>query len=173
MRRTSWFIFGAVGWLAVTCWAGPTWAVEMTDDPNGFQGITWGTSLTGQPDLKPVRAGGRFADYEQNDGPPHLDSIPVEGLKFVALEGKFARVTIRYRGEATHKHVIAYLEQRYGPLDKTPGQMVRGLNQQYNWRGQLTEINLTYEGQGERGFVFFDSRKLAPLFIDGLTDSSE
>ena len=94
-------------------------------------------------------------------------------MKFSSITGQFARVSVRYQGEGVHKQILAYLERRYGPLDKTPGQMVRGLNQQYNWRGIETEINLTYEGQSERGFVFFDSRTLAPRFNDGITDSSE
>lgn len=148
-------------------------AVEMRDDPKGFESIRWGSSLAIQPTLREVHATDTLTEYELKDSPPQLGTILVAGLKFVSIQGAFARVTVRYRGEAVHKQILAYLEQRYGPLDKTPGQMVRGLNQQYNWRGVETEINLTYEGQGERGFVFFDSRTLAPRFNDGITDSSE
>jgi hypothetical protein len=88
-----------------------------------------------------------------------------------AVDDQFARVTIRYRGEATHKHVLNYLERTYGEVDRIPGQMTRGLNQQYNWRGPESEINLTYEGNSERGYIFIESRTLAPRFNDGLTDS--
>ncbi len=159
--------------VALTALAGPALAVDMVDDPKGFLHLPWGSSLEGQGFLKPTFASPAITEYQFSDRPPQLDSIPVTAVKFSSVGGQFARVTVRYQGEALHKQLLAYLEQRYGPLDKTPGQMVRGLNQQYNWRGVETEINLTYEGQTERGFIFFDSRTLAPRFNDGITDSSE
>jgi hypothetical protein len=51
--------------------------------------------------------------------------------------------------------------------------MMRGLNQQYTWRGTDTEINLTYHANTERGYIFIDSRTLAPRFNDRITDSAE
>ncbi|GKS57135.1 hypothetical protein YTPLAS18_06620 [Nitrospira sp.] len=165
-------LLGLIGWGWTT--TSPAFATaELHNDPKGFQGIEWGASLKGRPELKQTYAGPRVGEYEIKDSSPALDTIPVASLLLVTVEGKFARVTVRYKGEAVHKQVLAYLETRFGPLDKTPGQMVRGLNQQYNWRGPETEINLTYEGRSERGFVFFDSRTLAPRFNDGITDSAE
>lgn len=161
-----------IGWLLCAT-AAPVVAVEMVDDPKGFQDIPWGASLDDRPFLKRTYTSDTISEYQPKDARPLLESIPVAAMKFSSLEGKFARVVVRYQGEALHKRILSYLERRYGPLDKTPGQMVRGLNQQYNWRGPETEINLTYEGQSERGFVFFDSRTLAPRFNDGITDSSE
>ncbi len=145
----------------------------MLDDPKGFLEIPWGASLATVDSLTKVNQTSTLTEYVLKDSAPKLDTIPVGALKFVSLDGQFARVSIRYRGADVHKQVLTYLEGRFGPLDKTPGQMVRGLNQQYNWRGVETEINVTYEGQSERGFVFFDSRVLAPRFNDGITDSSE
>lgn len=147
-------------------------AVEMSSDPNGFGSIPWGSSLDGQTFLKQTFASNTIQEY-QPTAAPQLADIPVLSVKYSSLQGEFARVSIRYHGDATHKQILAYLEQHYGALDKTPGQMIRGLNQQYNWRGIETEINLTYEGHAQRGFVFFDSRVLAPRFNDGITDSSE
>lgn len=166
-------------WLALGCGlllldiARDARAVELMDDPKGFLGIPWGASLATVDSLTAVNQTDRLMEYEPKEKPPRLDTIAVRDITFVSLEGQFARVSIRYRGADVHKQVMAYLERRFGALDKTPGQMVRGLNQQYNWRGVETEINVTYEGQSERGFVFFDSRTLAPRFSDGLTDSLE
>lgn len=150
-----------------------SWAVDIPEDPNGFGKIPWGSSLENQTFLKKTFTSTAIQEYQPTDAPPHLADIPVTSVKYSSLQGEFARVTIRYQGESTHKQILAYLERQYGALDKTPGQMVRGLNQQYNWRGIETEINLTYEGHAQRGFVFFDSRVLAPRFNDGITDSSE
>jgi hypothetical protein len=89
------------------------------------------------------------------------------------VDDQFARVTIRYQGEQIHKQVLHFLEAQFGPLEHIPGQMARNLNQQYNWRGSETEINLTYQASTERGYVFFDSRTLAPRFNDHIADSAE
>ncbi|MDH5741325.1 MAG: hypothetical protein OEY77_13470 [Nitrospira sp.] len=94
-------------------------------------------------------------------------------ILYVSLDDQFARVVIRYVGDQAHKHVLSHLEGRFGRLDRIPGQMARGLTQQYNWRGTDTEINLTYQAGTERGYIFIDSRTLAPRFNDHITDSAE
>ena len=94
-------------------------------------------------------------------------------IRYLSVDDQFARVTIRYQGERVHKQVLQFLEAQFGSLERMPGQMARGLTQQYNWRGSETEINLTYQAGTERGYIFIDSRTLAPRFNDNLTDSAE
>lgn len=151
----------------------PAAASDMTNDPGGFLGIRWGNSLAGRSDLQQTYSGKDVADYQLKDGPAVLGTIPVGSVTFTAWQDQFARVTIRYRGDDAHQQVMTYLQEQYGALDRTPGQMVRGLNQQFNWRGQETEINVTFEAQSGRGFVFIESRVLSPRFNDALTDSGQ
>jgi hypothetical protein len=148
-------------------------AVPMQNDPNGFQNLAWGIALTARPDLELIRAGQHVNEYRLKDPLPSYAGVPVEGLHFLSVDEQFARVTIHYRSENRHKQILAYLEQQFGPLDRVPGQMMRGLNQQYTWRGTDTEISVTYHADTERGFVFIDSRTLAPRFNDHITDSAE
>lgn len=86
--------------------------------------------------------------------------------RLLSVDEQFARVTIRYQGDPAHKNIMAYLEREFGKIERIPGQMLRGLNQQYSWRGTDTEINVTYQASTEKGFVFIDSRSLAPRFND-------
>lgn len=151
----------------------PAGAAEMTNDPGSFLGIRWGDALAGRSDVQQTYSSKDVADYQCKNGPPLLGTIPVESVTFTAWQDRFARVTIRYRGNDAHQQVMAYLEEQYGALDKTPGQMVRGLNQQFNWRGPETEINVTFQAQSGRGFIFIESRVLSPRFNDALTDSGE
>lgn len=144
-------------------------AVEMKNDPNGFGEIRWGTSLQQADGFALVDAGDRIKRYERQER-ASLGDIPVEAMQYFTIDGKFARVAVRYRGKATHDQIVAYLQSQYGPLDRTPGQIARGLNQQFNWRGEHTEINIMYQPQGDRGHVFFESRVLAPLFNDMLPE---
>jgi hypothetical protein len=148
-------------------------AVPMQNDPNGFRNLAWGIALTARPDLELIRAGQHVNEYRLKDPLPSYAGVPVEGLHFLSVDEQFARVTIHYQSENRHKQILAYLEQQFGPLDRVPGQMMRGLNQQYTWRGTDTEISVTYHADTERGFVFIDSRTLAPRFNDHITDSAE
>ncbi len=148
-------------------------AVPMLNDPNGFQTMAWGTTLTMRPDLEITRAGPHVNEYQLKGSPPSYGGVPVERLRLLSVDEQFARVTIHYQGDDRHKQILAYLEQQFGSLERVPGQMMRGLNQQYTWRGADTEITVTYHANTERGFVFIDSRTLAPRFNDHITDSAE
>ena len=147
-------------------------AMPMQNDPEGFQGISWGSSLNTVKGLTMTSSWDQFKEYEFKAGPPPLGHAPLGSVKLSTVGGKFARVTIHYHGENTHVQVLAYLEERYGVIERWPGSMVRGLNQQFNWRGPETEINLTYQRMGERGYIFIESRTLAPRFIDILSEHS-
>jgi hypothetical protein len=151
----------------------PVHAVPMVNDPNGFQSLAWGIALTTRPDLEIARAGPHINEYQLKDSPPSYAGVPVESLHLVSVDEQFARVTIHYHGNDRHKQILAYLERQFGSLERIPGQMMRGLNQQYTWRGTETEINVTYHANTERGFIFIDSRTLAPLFNDHMSDSAE
>lgn len=148
-------------------------AVPLVNDPKGFHDMAWGAALSGRQDLEVTRSSPHITEYRLKTDSPAFAGVPVTSIALVAVDDQFARVTIRYQGEQVHKQVLAYLEKEFGPIDRIPGQMTRGLNQQYNWRGPETEINLTYQASTERGFIFIDSRTLAPRFNDQLTDSAE
>ncbi len=144
----------------------------MGNDPQGFGGLRWGTSLADTPELSLIEPGERFKAYTFKNAPPHLGKIKVESVKFHASDDQFARVTIRYRGEETHKLVMNYLESTFGKVDLGRGSMIRGLNQQYTWRGTETEVGLSYRGLGERGFITVESRVLSPAYMDILSEHS-
>jgi hypothetical protein len=57
-------------------------AVPMVNDPNGFQSLTWGATLTTRPDLEIARAGPHVNEYQLRDSPPLFAGIPVESVRF-------------------------------------------------------------------------------------------
>ena len=109
--------------------------------------------------------------YEYKEGPPHFAQEPVDFIRLYTIDGEFARVMIRYRGEDTHTRLKHTLESQFGKIQRPPGSMIRGLNQEYSWRLEETEINLSYRGLGERGLLFIQSRILAPRFMELLSDA--
>lgn len=148
-------------------------AITMANDPHGFHQIPWGVPLTDIPELVVTRTNSHTTDYEFRDRAPLYADIPVESLQLSTVDAQFARVTVRYRGAHTHQQMLQFLERSYGAIERLPGQMMRGLNQQYTWRGPETEISLTYEANRDRGFVFIESRNLAPRFQDRIADTAE
>jgi len=159
-----------LGWATTFLAPTPASAGNLVNDPRGFRGIPWGSSLTELENLTLTDSGERVKRYDMKQEPLTLGEARVDSMRLYTIDGKLARVAIYYRGQSAHGLVLAYLESQFGPIDRTPGSMVRGLNQQYNWRGTETEINLTYQGQGERGFLFIESRVLAPRLTEALLD---
>jgi hypothetical protein len=145
----------------------------MLDDPKGFHNLPWGATLSSRSELKPVRSSPHIVEYLRKEQPSSFAGAEMTSIVYVSLDDQFARVVIRYHGDQVHGEVLSHLQGRFGQLDRLPGQMARGLTQQYNWRGPDTEINLTYQASTERGYVFIDSRTLAPRFNDYITDSAE
>lgn len=138
-------------------------------DSSGFYGISWGTSLADVQTLTLAETWDHVRGYDLKGGPPQLGNAKVEYARFFMIDGKFARVTIRYQGKQTHEQILAYLQSQFGPIDRSPGLATRGFNQQFNWRGSDTEVNVTYHAPRERGYVFIESRALAARFNDGLS----
>jgi hypothetical protein len=148
--------------------APPVDAVPMVNDPKGFEGIPWGAAFSETADFLLVENSPHIKGYELKQGPPPLGSAKVDSMRFLTLNGEFARVVIRYHGKATHDQIVAYFQSRYGPLDQTPGQISKGLVQQLNWQGDLSGIGLTYENMTDRGIIFFEHRPSALKFSEGL-----
>ena len=151
---------------------GFTLARVIEKDPRGFYGISWGQSLSGHPNFVRIESEANIDRYSLKEPNPEIGGIPVESIKFLTFDDQFAQVTIHYRGEKTHNSLLDYLESQYGEIDLNPGSMMRGLNQQYTWRGPETEITLTYRGLGQRGFMAVESREMAPKFMESISEHS-
>ncbi len=144
----------------------------IEQDPKGFFGHQWGDLLAHQHNLKEIDASNTLHIYTIKQGNPQVNGIPMESVKLYSLDGQYARVLFRYKGKSTHASLLKYLENRFGRSRPTHGGMMRGLNQQYTWRGPDTEITVTYHGFRERGFLAAESRVLAPKFLDVHSDDS-
>jgi len=166
------FILSLIGFVP-SLFPGKVYAEgQILTDPNGFSGIQWGEPLTSKTDLLLIDPDERIYTFRYQHSPPKLANITVESIKLLSIDGQFARVMIRYTGDNTHAQIMNYLETKFGRIELMPGAMMRGLNQGYLWRGPHTEISLNYRGLGERGFVMFQSRILAPKFLDSHTNHS-
>lgn len=142
-------------------------AVPMVNDPKGFEGIPWGAAFSESADFVLVEDSAPIKSYELKQGPPPLGPAKVDSMRFLTLNGQFARVVVRYHDTTTHDQIVSYLQSKFGPLDLTPGQITKGLSQQLNWQGEETDIVLTYEKMSNRGIIFFEHRPSALKFSEG------
>ena len=142
------------------------------NDPKGFLGIPWGVPLADRTELKEIDSVNIVRIFALKDGRAEIEGIPMESMKLYTFEGKYARATFHYRGNHTHESLMNFLEAQFGKIDVAQGGMMRGLNQQYTWRGPDTEITLTYHGFRERGFLTAESRILAPLYFHAFPDQA-
>jgi hypothetical protein len=138
----------------------PTTAVPILNDPNGFEDIPWGTTLSDQDRFVKIEDTGRFQTYELKERPPKLGPTPVDSMRFTTFQNRFGRVIVRYGGHASHETILAYLQSTYGLLDRTPGQIAVGPVKVYVWHGIHTEVTLRFESNLDRGIIFFESRTL-------------
>ena len=142
-------------------------AVPMQNDPNGFEGIPWGATFSETDTFMKVEDTGRSQTYELKTGAPSLGNVKVDSMRFVTSDGRFARVTVRYQGKATHDQILAYLQSLYGSLDRTPGQIAVGPVKFCSWTGFETDVNLRYETGTDRGIIFFESQELRRKITEG------
>jgi hypothetical protein len=162
----SLMLLGLAGWLA----AAPAVAGTILKDPQGFNGIAWGSRLTESAELELVQPGERVREYNVTRTPLLLGDVPVDSIRYVTIDGKFARAVIRYRGQETHERILSHLVSHLGPIEQA--QILRSLSQPLNWRGDATEVSVIFQDRAQRGLIFFESRELASAFTDSLGDTT-
>ncbi|MGQ0694811.1 MAG: hypothetical protein ACT4OL_04455 [Nitrospiraceae bacterium] len=153
--------------LCLVLASAPAVAVPIINDPDGFEDIPWGATFSETEHFVKVEDTGRSQTYELKMKPPALGTTPVDSMLFTTFERKFGRVTVRYSGKDTHEGILAYLQSKYGPLDRTPGQIAVGPVKVYAWQGYATEVTLRFETSFERGIIFFESRTLLEKLSEG------
>ena len=142
-------------------------AVPMQNDPNGFDGIPWGAAFTESDRFVKVEDAGRVQSFELNTTPRTLGPAAVDSMKFSTIDGKFARVMVRYTGKETHDRLLTFLQQQFGPIDQTPGQMAGGAVKFFNWQGPDSAIILRYDLRTGLGVIFFESEAFRVKLNEG------
>lgn len=152
--------------------AAPALAVPMQNDPNGFDGIPWGAAVAESDRFVKVEDAGRVQTFEPKTTPHTLGPAAVDAMKFSTIDGKFARVMVRYTGKDTHDRLLTFLQQQFGPIDQTPGQMAGGAVKFFNWQGPDSAIILRYDLRTGLGVIFFESEAFRVKLNEGNSPST-
>ncbi len=141
-------------------------AVPMHNDSNGFEGVPWGASFSESETFMKVEDGGRVQTYELKGTSPTLGPAPVDSMRFSTIDGKFARVIVRYNSKETHDRILGYLQRQFGHLDLTPGQVAGGVVKFFDWQGPDSDIILRYDVRTSQGIIFFESQAFRAKFTE-------
>ncbi len=82
------------------------------------RGIPLGASFSESDTFVKVEDTGRVQTYELKTTDRTLGPATVDSMKFNTVDGKFARVMVRYSGKEAHDRILSYLQERFGPLDR-------------------------------------------------------
>ncbi len=132
-------------------------AVPMHNDPNGFEGIPWGAAFSESDTFVKVEDAGRVQTYELKSTTQTLGPAAVDSMKFSTID---------------HDRILSYLQQQFGPLDRTPGQVAGGAVKFFNWQGTDSEIILRYDLRTSQGVIFFESEAFRAKFNEGNSPST-
>jgi len=160
-QRATLLVLISVMHAALLICQGLAFAVPMKEDPKGFEGIPWGATLSESETFGKVEDAGRLKTYEVKGGPPSFGPTKVESMRFITIDDRFARVTVRYHGKDAHDQLLAFLQSRYGAIDRTPGQFTGGAVKIFAWQGDETAVSLRYDTRTDRGIIFFENPSLA------------
>lgn len=162
--RTPWTVLTRIVMLAMWLPVAAALAVPMQNDSNGFEGIPWGAAFSESDTFVKIEDGGRVQTYELKGTAPTLGPAAVDSMRFSTIDGKFARVMVRYSGKEAHDRILGFLQQQFGPLDRTPGQVAGGVVKFFDWQGADSEIILRYDVRTSQGVIFFESQVFRSQF---------
>lgn len=140
----------------------PVGATRILDDPDGFNGYTWGTSHSIYPALQHVEevgstgSGEKFGVYEKPGEVVTLNGVPLTKVRYRFVGDELESIVLSYEGRENRDKLMRWLEEQYGKL--TPAE--RRMLGQVEWLGDKTEITLSYNLSRKDGALLFISRAL-------------
>jgi hypothetical protein len=146
----------------------PSYAVRITNEPNGFNEYTWGSPLASFPALQQVRELGRAAGgerigvYEKPGEVITLNGVPLSRIRYRFVDGQLASVGLSYEGRENRDKLLQWIEEHYGKV--TPAE--RRMFSQVEWIGEKTEVTLSYYNSRKEGTLLFISSVIRYRLFD-------
>ena len=171
-RLASAFVKGALalGVLVSSLPGAPVGAARILDDPNGFNGYTWGTSTTRYPSLQHVKdvgstgSGEKLSVYENPGEVVTLNGVPLTRIHYRFVGDRLESIVLSYEGRENREKLLRWLEGQYGRL--TPAERQRRMLGQVEWLGDKTEVTLSYNLGRKDGTLLLISRALGGRLSD-------
>ena len=141
-------------------------AVKMKDDPNGFNGHTWGATLATYSSMKLLKDLGN-TDFVEKAG---LYEIPGEivtltGVTFTKIQYRFIdeqleSIELKYEGPENREKLVRWLEDQYGKIPIHERRKASTVQ----WFGDKTTVSLSFDAVTKGGTLFSVSQVLNHRF---------
>lgn len=147
-------------------------AGKITNEPQGFNGYTWGGRSADYPALKLLSdptAANPLPGVEVYENPGEV--LTVNGVTFTKVyyrfyKGQLGNIQLWYEGRENREKLLKWIEENYGKLP-----LVERKQKQIEWHGQSTVITLGYDVTNNKGGLWFTYLIFSP-FDNATTNTS-
>jgi len=143
---------------------GTAGAARITNEPNGFNGYTWGAASTQYPSLQlvtdPLIANPQpEVEVYENPG----ENLTLNGVTFTRvyyrfLKGQLGSIEFRYEGRENREKLRQWIEDHYGKVPPPERKQ-----KHIEWHGENTVISLGYDLTSNLGRLWFIYLALSPF----------
>jgi hypothetical protein len=159
-------VLGALFLLAAWLVVEPVGAARITDDPNGFNGYTWGAAMAAFPSLKLVKDLGS-TDFVSSAGVYEipgealaLNGVPLSQIHYRFIDGQLESIQLRYAGRENRDKLMRWVEDHYGKVTPADRKMINAVQ----WFGDKTTVTLKWDFAAQQGVLWFMSQALSHKF---------
>jgi len=148
----------------------PAWGAKIKDDPNGFNGNTWGADLAAYPSMKLVKDLGSTDFVEEagvymNSGESlTLNEVSFTEIRYRFIDKQLESIELKYEGRENRDKLMRWIEEQFGKLSSHERKMVMNVQ----WFGEKTTITLSYNPNTKLGSLWFISQVLNHRFNEFL-----
>ena len=153
-----------LGLLLVGLMSAPADAARITNEPAGFNGYTWGTSLdqvSGLTRVKDPKLAEPLPGVEVYEKPGEaltLNGVTLTRVLYRFYKNRLGGVQLAYEGKENREKLIQWIEEQYGKLPS-----VERKQSQIEWHGESTVITLGYDVTTKLGRLWFTYLVLTPF----------
>jgi len=156
------------------CGQKSTSGFKPNSDPDGFDGIKWGTLFSEiKSDMAESRSISDPAEpnvkikiyYTQRGDPLTLGDAQLDKIEYVFWRGKFAEARINASGPENFDRLKKFLFEKYGTVNKSQGA--------YFWDGSVTQIFLKYDGSAKPFLLTIASTTITSQEVKDLFDKDK
>lgn len=123
-------------------------------EPNGFNGIKWGTDIATRNSMEHYKATPKSAEvYLKKNENLAFGGAKLERIEYHCIENKLEKVIIIVKGSENWDAFKKAVFDTYG-LGLKEQRTFGGLTERYEWRGQITDMGLGYNPSVEKGSLF-------------------
>jgi hypothetical protein len=133
----------------------PQISSSFDNEPDGFRGIKWETSITELQDMVHVASMGDSKCYWRKDDKKAIGQADVNHIVYFFYKDKFSSVLIQYSDNTNFYHIKDALQAVYGA-----GYQPNKYMHRFFWNGTITEILNDYSEITQKGKIVFFCSKL-------------